>query len=97
VVLSVNTGHHVALARKKGNVWYLGVMGGDHAQRINLSTAFLGNGAFDMTTVADGAATVADAARYDLKRGEVLTAGDILTVELQRGGGYAARMSPIGR
>lgn len=97
VVLSVNTGHHVALARKKGNVWYLGVMGGDHAQRISVPTAFLGNGVFDMTTLADGAATVADAGRYDLKRGEVLTAGDILTVELQRGGGYAARISPIGR
>jgi alpha-glucosidase len=48
-------GEYVVLARRKGERWYLGGIGGDTTPReLRVNLMFLGEGRFSATTIADG-------------------------------------------
>ena len=49
-------GEYVVLARRKGERWYLGGIGGDaSARELQLALSFLGEGSFSASVIADGA------------------------------------------
>ena len=79
----------VAVARRKGKVWYIGVMGTEKAREVSLPLAFLGDGKFRAKIYEDGATPTA----LD-ERARELSKSDALTLKLAPSGGGAAILTP---
>lgn len=77
-------GEWIAVARRSGDAWYVGVMGGDDAREVTLDLGFVGAGR-SLSFWADGEGP------RDACRGTASTDADgKLTVRLAPGGGYVA-------
>jgi alpha-glucosidase len=80
-------GSYVAVARRKGKDWYIGVMGNEQAREIALPLSFLGEGKFKARVWADGNAPTA------LNTSErAVVATDAITLELAPSGGAAVKI-----
>lgn len=84
-----NIGASIVLARRRGDVWYVGAMT-DAARSVTVPLAFLGKGRYAARTWGDGAAPT------DLvTASRTVAAADTLTLTLHAAGGAAAILSPV--
>jgi alpha-glucosidase len=79
---------YVAVARRKGNEWYIGAMGNERPHEISLPLEFLGDGKFKAKIYEDGAAPT----ELNVSAREV-TKADALTLKLAPSGGAAVRLT----
>jgi alpha-glucosidase len=81
---------YVAIARRKGEIWYTGAMTNWTPREIIIDCSFLGQGEYVAEVFSDGINANHDATDY---KKEIITlkAGDKLKVKLMDGGGWAAR------
>jgi alpha-glucosidase len=88
VALEGKAGEYVAVARRKGDTWYVGALTGWEARDMTLDLSFIGKAA-EMEVFRDGAN--AHRAARDYKR-EVLPspADGKVTLHMAPGGGWAA-------
>jgi len=93
-VLTGSPAEHVAIARRKGDAWYIGAMTDWEARELDLPLDFLGSGEFEATVFADGP-DAAEAARSLGITKATVTAGDRLPLKLAPGGGAAVILTPI--
>ena len=84
-------GKYVAMARRKGDVWYVGTLTGWDARTLELNLDFLPEGDYSLEIFCDG--INADRAACDYRH-EVkdLTADRKIQVNMTPGGGYVARI-----
>jgi alpha-glucosidase len=84
-------GDYIAIARKKGEEWYVGAMTDWSARNLTLDLSFLPKGNYKMDTWQDG--INADRNGTDYKRVHYsVKSGDKLSINLAQGGGFAARI-----
>jgi alpha-glucosidase len=77
----------VAVARRKGKDWYIGVMGTEEARQVSLPLAFLGDAKFKAKVYEDGATpTTLNESTRDV------TKADTLTLKLAPSGGAAVQL-----
>ncbi len=90
VPLDGKVAEYAAVARRKGDTWYVGAMTNWSPRELTIDLSFLGSGEYTAEIFSDGINAGRDATDY--KR-EVTTvkAGDKLKVKLMNGGGWAAR------
>lgn len=85
-------GKYITLARRRGDVWYVGSMTDWNARDIDIDLSFLGEGEWVMEIFRDG--VNADRAAKDFKHEVVNVPADRhVTVHMAPGGGWAARIS----
>ena len=91
VPLDGKVGEYVALARRKGDTWYVGAMSNWDARECTLDLSFLGKGTYQATVFKDGINADRDGTDY---RKEVITVSmeHPLNIHLAPGGGWAARI-----
>jgi hypothetical protein len=83
-------GEYAVLARRKGERWYVGGIGGDATPRnLQVPLSFLGAGNFSAAVIADGAD---DDSFAESSSG--VTAGDVLPVAMRARGGFVATLTP---
>jgi len=87
--LSGEIGQSIVLARRKGADWYIGAMTNEDGRRARVPLAFLGEGRFEATIYADGAAPAQT--RISTR---AVTARDALDLTLAPSGGAAVRITP---
>ncbi len=80
---------YVAVARRKGKDWYVGVMGNEQAREVSVPLSFLGAGKFRAKVWADGDSPTT----LKISEREVASA-DSITLNLAPSGGAAIRVSP---
>lgn len=84
-------GEYVAVARRKGNVWYVGATTNWTDRTLNLDLSFLGNGDFEGEVFSDG--LNADKSASDYQKSQVeIPANRQLSITMAQGGGYAMRI-----
>jgi len=86
-------GEYIAVARKKGDTWYLGAMTDWTPRDLQIPLSFLGSRTYQARIYADGPNAGQDAtdlAIFD----STFQASDHLTVHLASGGGVAATFTP---
>lgn len=85
-------GDYVAIARRKGDVWWVGVLTDWEPRTFSLDLAFLGDQPYDMELYRDGA----NAGRHgsDHVREVESLGARRLEVRLAAGGGWVARIAP---
>ena len=94
VPLDGKVGEYVALARKKGDVWYVGAITNWDARNVTLDFSFLGEGTYQATVFKDGVNADRDATDYK-KEVVKISSADKLTIQLSPGGGWAARIEKV--
>lgn len=94
-VLSGEVGEWIALARRKGEEWYIGAMTNWTPRELELDLSFLGYGIWEAEIFVDGANVQRNAEDYRRSEGAV-DADRPLTIRLGPGGGWVARLRPGG-
>jgi alpha-glucosidase len=90
-VLIAEVGRCLVIARRKGDVWYLGGMTAGEQRELKLPLSFLGKGRFAAEIYLDKPADGPNA--LDRREGTVAR-HETLEVVLPRSGGFAARLAP---
>jgi alpha-glucosidase len=93
VPLDGKVGEYLAIARRKGNTWFVGAMTNWTPRDLTLDLSFLPNGTYEAEIFKDG--VNADRDGTDYKREVVnISKNDKPTIHLAPGGGWAARIYP---
>ncbi len=87
-------GKSASVARRKGGDWWLGAITNWDAREMELPTKFLGSGEWKVEAFEDGEDADKNAESYK-KRVFTVRAGEPIKVKLAKGGGFAARLSPV--
>lgn len=91
VALDGKVAEYVAIARRKGDTWFVGAMTNWNQRDLTLDFSFLGEGTYEAEIFRDGVNADRDATDY--KREVIkVTKNDKLPVKLAQGGGWAARI-----
>lgn len=94
VPLNSKVGEYVAIARRKGDEWFVGAMTNWTPRELTLDFSFLPAGKYTAEVFKDG--VNADRNATDYKKEIInISAGDKLTVNLAPGGGWAARIVAV--
>lgn len=92
VALDGKVAEYIAMARRSGDVWYVGALTGWQARELQLDLSFLPQGEYKVEIFQDGAN--ADKLATDYKHCEVeLPADRKLVATMAPGGGWVARIS----
>lgn len=87
IPLDGKVGEYVAIARKKENTWYIGVMNNGISREITLNLDFLPAGDYDLRYYRDGVNAVRFAEDFDTGM-TMVHSGEHLTVRIAPGGGW---------
>jgi len=85
---------YVAIARKKGNIWFIGAMTNWTPRELTIDFSFLDDGNYKAEVFSDGINSDRDATDYK-KEVVNIKKGDKLTVKLMNGGGWTARLEKM--
>jgi alpha-glucosidase len=91
VPLDGQVGEYVAIARRKGDTWYVGAMTNWTPRELIIDLSFLGTGNYEAVIFKDGINADRDATDYK-KEVIIVSSADKLKVSLAPGGGWAARI-----
>ncbi|HEX8313914.1 MAG TPA: glycoside hydrolase family 97 protein [Flavisolibacter sp.] len=92
-VLDGKVGEFVAIARRKGDVWFVGAMTNWTERDLTIDLSFLKNGAYEAEIFMDG--VNADRKPEDYKKViQKVSAADKWKIHLAPGGGWTARIYP---
>ncbi|MDR7210286.1 glycoside hydrolase family 97 protein [Flavobacterium piscis] len=93
VALDGKVGEYAAIARKKGNVWFVGGLTNWSVREMEIDLSFLGKGNFTAEIFKDGINADKDPTDYKREMLKV-TNTDKLTVNMAAGGGFAIIIHP---
>ncbi|MEM6844318.1 MAG: glycoside hydrolase family 97 protein [Bacteroidota bacterium] len=91
VVLDGKVGDYVAIARRSGDEWYVGVLTDWDAREMMLDLSFLGEGSYRAEVFKDGINAHKTAQDYQ-KTSMEIPSNHQITVKMAPGGGYVARI-----
>jgi len=94
VALDGKIGEFIALARKRGETWFIGALTNWDGRELTLDLSFLPKGRYQMESFKDGANANRHAQDYR-KETATVEAGQKLKLHLASGGGWTARLSPL--
>jgi alpha-glucosidase len=82
-------GQYIALARRKGDVWYVGIINNEQGRTVDLPLSFLGKGSYRAEIIQDGPAAAAIA-----RSTRTVKAGDALSLNVAGAGGAVMVFKP---
>lgn len=91
VALDGKVGEYAALARRKGDTWYVGAITDWDGRDLTLDLSFLGDGIYHATVFKDGINADREATDYT-KEIIPVSARDPIAIHIAPGGGWAARI-----
>ncbi len=94
VPMAGEIGRYAALARRKGEVWYVAALEGGEGRRLDLGLSFLTEGRYRVELFRDGPNAHRLGEDY-VREERLLTARDVLSVDLAPGGGAVAVVRPV--
>jgi alpha-glucosidase len=93
VPLDGKVGEWLALARRKGDTWFVGALTNWTPRDATINLAFLPPGRYEAVVYKDGINAGRDATDYT-KEKLTIRSGDKLQLHLAPGGGWVARITP---
>jgi alpha-glucosidase len=92
VVLHGSIGNYIAVARRKGDNWYLGAMTNSTARELDFDLSFLQEGTYKMEVFKDGVNAGRFAEDYAIETAEV-NRNSKVSAKMAEGGGWTAIIS----
>ncbi|RPJ62837.1 MAG: hypothetical protein EHM23_02480 [Acidobacteria bacterium] len=93
-VLEGEPGKFIAIARRKGNEWYVGCLTGSDARVLQIPLDFLPSGKLFQAEIYSDAPDAAQFPKKTVKQERAVRGTDVLKVEMVTGGGQAIRIFP---
>ena len=94
IALDGKVGEYAAIARRKEDTWYVGAITNWDERELTLDLSFLPEGNYEAVIFKDG--INADRDGTDYKREVIkVNSEDQLNIQLQEGGGWAAKIYPV--
>ncbi len=93
VAIDGKVGEYVAIARRKGDIWYVGGLTNWSSREMTIDLSFLGKGTYSAEIFKDGINAGKDATDYKHENVRV-ESSDKLNVNLANGGGFAIIIRP---
>lgn len=93
VPITGKVGEYIAIARRHGDNWYIGVMSNESSRNLSIPLDFLGRGAYTMEFIHDGINAGKHAEDYK-KETRGVRSNSVIPVELAPSGGWAAIIKP---
>jgi alpha-glucosidase len=90
VALHGEVGEYVAVARRKGEKWFVGAMTNWNTRELSIDCSFLDEGTYNVVIFQDGVNANTQATDYK-KVIKQVKAGETINIEMANGGGWAAR------
>ena len=87
VPLEGEVGEYIALARRHGNTWYIGVINGNTPRHIEIDLSFIGNGLKKIKAHIDGVNASQQAKDSQIIE-QIIKNNEKLLINMSRGGGY---------
>ena len=94
VPLDGKVAEYVAIARRKGDTWYVGAITNWTPRELSIDFSFLGEGEWKAVIFKDGINAGRDATDYK-KETITISSADKLKINLAPGGGWAARIEKL--
>jgi len=94
VPLDGKVAEYTAVARRKGDTWFVGATSNWTAHELTLDFSFLPAGNYEAEVFQDGINADRDATDYK-KETIKLKSGDKISIKMYGGGGWAARIWPV--
>ncbi len=91
--LECRIGEYIAVARKKGNEWFVGAMTNWNARTIKIKCDFLDKGNYEVEIFKDGVNADLNGNDYKIERIPI-SSGEEISMDLAPGGGWVARFIP---
>jgi alpha-glucosidase len=88
-VPDAKVGEYVTVARRKNNEWWVGSITNNQAKEVKIPLSFLGNGEFEATMYTDVAGADANQLKKETR---TVRSTDVLSVQLEAGGGMVMRL-----
>ena len=92
-VLHAAVADYIVVARRKGNIWYLGGMTDNTPRQLEIDLSFLGDGSYTLTVMKDGVNADRYAQDYKIEKLSV-NKGSKQTLKMVSGGGWTAIIEP---
>jgi alpha-glucosidase len=86
-------GDYVAIAKRSGDKWYVGVMNNSIGKTVELNLSFLGEGTFEAETWSD--TKKSDKEPRDMKKAVISVKTPKLKVIMAKNGGFVARITKM--
>lgn len=96
VPLDGKVAEYTAIARRKGNTWFVGATSNWTPRELTLDFSFLPAGNYEAEVFEDGINADRDATDYK-KETIKIKSGDKINIKIYGGGGWAARIWPVRR
>ncbi|MDR3181069.1 MAG: glycoside hydrolase family 97 protein, partial [Prevotellaceae bacterium] len=93
VALDGEIGKYAAIARRKGNQWYIGALTNWDARTLQLKLDFVSGAKYQIAIFQDGVNAHRVASDYTFKETTVAK-NDALTIDMKPGGGWVAVLTP---
>lgn len=93
IVLEAKIGEYILMARRNGNKWYLGGMSSEE-QEFSVDLSFLGKQNHEISIMQDGINSDLNAQDISKSKGQLSSKTPYL-VKMNKGGGFAAIISPL--
>lgn len=87
---------YVAIAKRKGSCWFIGILNNSIARTVELQTSFLPKGVYQLEYWADGKGADRRPSQV-LHRTVRLRAGAPIKVRMAKAGGYVCRLSSLSK
>jgi alpha-glucosidase len=82
-------GDWVAMAKRSGNIWFIGVMNDTIAKKVTIPSAFLGDGSWELDIWSD--TKDSDKNPMEIKKSVLkIKPGDKVTIQMAKNGGWVA-------
>ncbi len=94
VAIAGEVGEYIALARRKGNTWFVAAMTNWTPRDCTIDLSFLGKGNYQAEIFADGINADREASDYT-KTTRTVSANDKIDIHMAPGGGWTARITRI--
>jgi alpha-glucosidase len=88
-------GDYVAIAKRSGDKWFVGVMNNSIGKTVELDLSFLGTGTFEAETWSD--TNKSDKEPGELKKAVHSVKSGILKVTMAKNGGFVARLTMVSK
>ncbi len=87
-------GDYVAIARRNGDIWYLGILNNSIGKNLEIKPGFLPEGSYEMIIWADAKDSDKNPTNLQMKK-QTVKSGAIIKVYLANNGGFAATLKKI--
>jgi alpha-glucosidase len=93
-IVNGQIGEYITSVRRSGSEWFIGSMTNSETRTLDVTLDFLGDGKYKMIAFEDAPDANVNAEKA-VRTTKTVRKGDVVTIKMVSGGGYAAWLEPI--